>query len=170
MQLIPFDPDRDFDKIRDWITDEKTHTMWCGKNFACPLEKTNFIEVFSGIVQRFGDVPLLAVSDEGDAEGFFSYSVDPEAKECLLKFVVVKPECRGKGVAREMLRQAVAFAFENTDAEAVQLNVFLENVRAKKCYENVGFTERSTVYNAYPYRDECWGKCNMIIRKNPSAE
>ena len=36
MKLTAFDPDRDFDKIKDWITDERTHSMWCGRNFSFP--------------------------------------------------------------------------------------------------------------------------------------
>lgn len=165
MKLTAFDLDRDFDKIKDWITDERTHTMWCGKNFTFPLEKANFAEGYCSFVQRFGDVPMLAVSDDGEAQGFFSYCVEPETKECLLKIVVVKPECRGKGVAREMLRQAVDYAFANTDASAVHLKVFLENVRAKKCYESVGFVERSTKHDALTYGDEHWSLCDMIIAK-----
>lgn len=165
MKLIPFDPEKDFDSIKDWITDERTHAMWCGNNFVFPLEKANFIEVLSRFTERCGDIPLLAVSEEGEAEGFFTYALDGETKECLLKFVVVKPDCRGKGVGREMLCRAVDYVFAVTDAAAVHLNVFLENHRAKKCYENAGFTERSTVYDAYPWRDERWGRCNMIVRR-----
>ncbi len=165
MRLTAFDPDRDFDKIKNWIADERTHTMWCGKNFGFPLEKTNFKEVYSGFVQRFGDIPLLAVSDAGEAQGFFSYCVEPDTGECLLKFVVVKPECRGTGAAREMLRQAVDYAFANTDAPAVHLKVFVENVRAKKCYEGVGFTARSTKYHSLSYGDEQWSLCDMVINR-----
>ena len=95
MKLRAFDPNRDFEEIRDWITDERTHRMWCGNCFAFPLEKENFREALSGFMERYGDVPFLAVSDEGEAEGFISCAPDPERRECLLKFVVVKPERRG---------------------------------------------------------------------------
>ena len=165
MKLTAFDPDRDFDRIKDWITDPRTHAMWCGNNFAFPLEKENFKEVFSGFVQRAGDVPVLALSDDGEAEGFFSWCVEPDTKECLLKFVVVKPECRGSGTAREMLRQAVDFAFTNTDAAAVHLKVFLENVRAKKCYDGVGFAERSVKPASFTWEGERWRLCDMVIQK-----
>ena len=165
MKLRAFDPNRDFEEIRDWITDERTHRMWCGNCFAFPLEKENFREALSGFMERYGDVPFLAVSDEGEAEGFISCAPDPERRECLLKFVVVKPERRGTGAAREMLRLAVEYAFANMDAQVVRLNVFLENHRARKCYENAGFTERCTTLDAFPYGDERWGKCEMIVKK-----
>ena len=83
----------------------------------------------------------------------------------LLKFVMNNPKYRGKGYGKEMLRLAVKYAFEITNVQAVQLNVFPENERAKKCYESVGFTERKTALNAFAYKDELWGRCNMIIRR-----
>ena len=76
------------------------------------------------------------------------------------------PQYRGKGYGKEMLRLAVKYAFEITNVQAVQLNVFLENERAKKCYESVGFTERKTDLNAFSYKDESWGRCNMVIRRS----
>ena len=83
----------------------------------------------------------------------------------MFKFVVVDPACRGKGIACEMLGLAISQAFENPLAEAVCLNVFPENVRAKKCYEKVGFKERNTTPNAFAFQNESWGRCNMILRK-----
>ena len=165
MKLTAFDPDTDFDKIKDWITDERTHSMWCGRNFSFPLEKNDFLEGYARFVDRFGDVPMLAVSDTGEAQGFFSWCLESETGECLLKIVVVKPDCRGRGVAREMLRQAVDYCFAQTDARAVHLKVFLENVRAKKCYESVGFRERSTKVNSFAYGDEHWSLCDMVMER-----
>ena len=125
------------------------------------------------IAKRFGDVPYVAVSDDGEVTGFFCYSFNNETKEVMLKFVVVDPEARGKGIAREMLSLAVKQAFETSEAVGVQLNVFPENQRAKKCYEKVGFVERNLTPNAFTYKDESWGRCNMIFRKelnNPWKE
>ena len=75
------------------------------------------------------------------------------------------PKYRGKGYGREMILLAVKYAFEITNVQSVQLNVFPENERAKKCYESVGFTERKTDLNAFAYKDESWGRCNMVIRR-----
>ena len=84
----------------------------------------------------------------------------------MLKFVVVNPAYRGKGIAKEMLEAAAVYAFEDTKADALQLNVFPENERAKKCYLKAGFTERNTTENAFIFKDESWGRCNMVLRKN----
>ena len=42
MILRKFDPAVDFDAIKNWIDDERTHAMWCAGRFAFPLEKENF--------------------------------------------------------------------------------------------------------------------------------
>ena len=55
-----------------------------------------------------------------------------------------------------MIRLAVKNAFSDPEALAVQLNVFPENERAKRCYEGAGFTERKTTPDAFKYQDESW--------------
>ena len=64
-----------------------------------------------------------------------------------------------------MLHLAVQYAFQITGATAVQLNVFNENIAAKRCYEKVGFVERNIDKNVFSYKDELWSRCNMIITK-----
>lgn len=165
MRIRPYIMCNDFAEIKNWITDEKTHAMWCANLINYPIEKDNFSKVMKEISERFVDSPYVATSDEGELIGFFCYSVDLSNNEGMLKFIMNNPQYRGKGYGKEMLQLAVKYAFEITDVQAVQLNVFPENVRAKRCYESVGFTERKTDLNAFAYKDESWGRCNMILRK-----
>ena len=97
--------------------------------------------------------------------GFFRYSVNTESNEGFLASVIIDPELRGKGYGREMLRLALRYAFELTGAESVQLNVFAENQNAKRCYESLGFVQRSMTKGAFVYKDEAWSRCNMTIAK-----
>ena len=39
MKIRAFDLDDDFDGIKTWITDERTHMMWCANLIPYPLEK-----------------------------------------------------------------------------------------------------------------------------------
>ena len=89
--------------------------------------------------------------------------VNIDKNEGMLKFVVIGNTMRDKGYGSEMIRLAVKYAFEIEKANTVQLNVFPENIGAKKCYEKVGFQERSLVEKAFVFRDEAWGRCNMVI-------
>lgn len=65
-----------------------------------------------------------------------------------------------------MIRLAVLNAFSDPEAKAVQLNVFPENIRAKRCYGGIGFKERRTTPDAFKYKDESWGRCNMVLDRN----
>jgi RimJ/RimL family protein N-acetyltransferase len=165
MRLRPYIACKDYEEIKNWISDERTHAMWCANLIQFPMEKDNFEKVMREAAERFGDSPYVATSEEGQLIGFFCYSVDLATNEGMLKFVMTNPDYRGKGYGKEMLQLAVKYAFEITNVDAVQLNVFPENIRAKKCYETIGFVERKTDKDAFAYKDESWGRCNMIIRK-----
>ena len=39
MKIRVFDLDDDFDVIKTWIADERTHMMWCANLIPYPLEK-----------------------------------------------------------------------------------------------------------------------------------
>ena len=165
MRIRPYIESKDFDELKNWITEERAHAMWCANLIQFPMEKESFEKTMREAADRFGVSPFVVTSDEGELIGFFCYSVNLDSNEGMLKFVMNNPQYRGKGYGKEMLRLAVKYAFEITNVQAVQLNVFPENERAKKCYESVGFTERKTDLNAFAYKDELWGRCNMIIRR-----
>jgi RimJ/RimL family protein N-acetyltransferase len=166
MIIREYSNEKDFEKIQNWITDERMHAMWCANLTPYPLSKEGLEETLKTAASKFGDVPFLALTDDKEAAGFFCYSKNSETNEGMLKFVVVNPAYRGKGIAKEMLEAAAVYAFEDTKADALQLNVFPENERAKKCYLKAGFTERNTTENAFIFKDESWGRCNMVLRKN----
>ena len=165
MRLRPYIPGRDFDEIRSWITDERAHAMWCAGRFAFPLEEKNFSAVLRDIGERFGDCAYAATADDGKITGFFCYSVNPATGQGMLKFVIVDPAQRGKGLGKAMLRMAADYAFASTGADTVCLNVFRENLPALKCYEHAGFTAEKTDADAFAFRDESWSRCRMAMRR-----
>ena len=173
MKLREFEIDNDFESMKNWVTDERMHAMWCANLIKYPLSKERMATTMTEAADRFGDVPYVAISDDGRVEGFFCYSFNNETKEGMLKFVVVDPDVRGKEVAQKMLRLAVKQAFDNPEAERVQLNVFPENPRAKRCYEKAGFVVRNFTPDAFTFKDETWGRCNMVFNRksqNPWRE
>jgi len=165
MRLRPFILSNDFDEIKNWISDERAHAMWCANLIKYPIEKENFENVMLEAAIRFGDSPYVATTDDGKVIGFFCYSVNLNTNEGMLKFVMVNPSLRGKGLGKEMLQLAIEYAFNITKVVAVHLNVFPENTRAQKCYESIGFVVRKADADAFSFKDESWGRCNMIIKK-----
>lgn len=164
MRIRPY-LNKDFDIISQWITDERSHALWCANLMPYPLDKTGFDNLLQQAEERFGDSPFVAATDDGRVIGFFCFSVNLNTNEGMLKFVVIDDSVRNKGYGSEMLNLAVKYAFEIAKANAVQLNVFSENPGAKKCYQKVGFKERTLTKNAFNFKGESWGRCNMVITK-----
>ncbi len=168
MRLRPYQK-KDFDIISKWITEERAHALWCANLTPYPLEKESFDKLLAEAEERFGDSPFVATTEEGKVVGFFCFSVNLSTNEGMFKFVVIDSSERNKGYGCEMLKLAVKYAFEIVKADAVQLNVFPENPRARKCYEKVGFKERAFTAGAFPYKEETWGRCNMVILREDNT-
>ena len=166
MRLRPYVNETDFETLKNWITDERSHALWCANRFSYPLESANVAAELAFLAEKNGETPFAAVSDDGMMVGFFSYSPNSEMNTGYLKFVIVAPEERGKGTAGEMLDLAIQYAFETAKEESVQLSVFPQNPRAKRCYEKAGFHEIKTDKDAFAYKDELWGRCRMGIDKS----
>ena len=137
MRLRPFISDKDFLEIKNWITEERAHAMWCANYIQYPLEKEDFDRIMLDFAMQYGDSPYVATTDDGKMIGFFCYSVDLQTNIGKFKFVMVAPAMRGKGIGKEMLQLAVQYAFDITKADAVQLNVYPINTGAKRFYEKV---------------------------------
>ena len=167
MRLRPFILDKDFDAIKDWIADERINAMWCANHFKFPLEKSDFESVVKKFADNFDESPFVATDNDGNLVGYFGYSLNLETNEGMLGFVMVNPKMRGKGYGKQMLKLALEYAFNISKADSVQLNVFPENIPAKKCYESVGFKERNLTPDAFAFKDECWARCNMAVYKQP---
>lgn len=165
MRIRPYIECRDFDEIKNWMTDERIHAMWCASRFLYPLEKEDFHTKLHELANQWGDSPYVATTDDGKLIGFFCYSVNLETNEGMLKFVMINPSMRGNGFGQSMLKLALQYAFDITNVDAVHLNVYPENVAAKKCYEAVGFVQRKLDLNAFTYKEEAWGRCNMVINR-----
>lgn len=165
MRLRPYIQSKDFKYIAEWIDNERSHALWCANNFPYPMTMETFHSFLEKTMEEWTVSPFVATDDSGNTIGFFRYSVNTESNEGFLASVIVDNKLRGKGYGREMIQLALRYAFEITGAELVQLNVFIENQDAKRCYESIGFVERCITKNAFAYKDELWSRCNMTITK-----
>ena len=160
MTVRPYDPETDFEAVAGFISDRRTHALWCAGRTAYPLE----LETFHGFLrseESFGTRAYTAAED-GRTVGFFCLAPNRETGEAMLKFVVIDGSLRGRGLGTKMLSLACDLAFEDADINAVQLMVFSVNEAARRCYRKAGFTERSVAENAFAYESEKWNRCNMV--------
>ena len=165
MKIRPYVSDRDFGAIESWMGDERAHAMWCANRFPYPLRRESFEAALEEFRHRFGDRPYVAAADDGETLGLFCFSVDQETRVGRLKLVIVSPRCRNKGYGRQMIALAVQHGFETAKADAIRLNVFSENLAARRCYERAGFTLLTEAKEAFAFGDEKWGRCTMTIQR-----
>ncbi len=163
MELRPYAYGEDYPLIGSWITDERTHALWCARRFPWPITRAGFEEKLKELGQNSGDMPFVAVSEAGAPVGFLCISPGPAPGECRLKYVVIDPERRGRGLGREM----AALAAERSGAETVRLAVFSVNLAARSCYESAGFAVESETEDVFSFREERWGRCDMALRLPP---
>ena len=165
MRLRPYIKSKDFKYITGWIDNERSHALWCANNFPYPITAETFHGFLEKTMEEWTIGAFVATNDHGNIVGFFRYSVNTKSNEGFLASVIVDNKLRGKGYGKEMILLALRYAFEMTGAELVQLNVFTENTDAKRCYERLGFVERSVEKDVFAYQDELWSICNMVITK-----
>lgn len=165
MRIRPYIPDKDFEYVSKWIDNERTHAFWCANRLPYPITQQFFHDFLEKNAIDWTDSAYVATENSGQLIGFFCYSINTEDNIGFLKFVIVDKTKRGNGFGKEMLNLALQYAFQITGAKAVQLNVFNENSLAKQCYEKVGFVARNMDKNVFPFKDELWSRCNMIISK-----
>lgn len=67
--------------------------------------------------------------------------VDETTGQCLFRIVIGEKTAWGKGYGTDATRLVVAEAFETFSLEAVNLEVFEHNTRARGSYAKVGFVE-----------------------------
>ena len=163
MRIRPYIPNKDYEYLSIWIDNERTHAFWCANLFPYPMTPKFFHDFLETNSMDWTDSAYVATENNGQVVGFFCYSVNTEDNIGFLKFIIIDKTKRGRGYGKEMLNLALQYAFQITGAKAVQLNVFNENILAKRCYEKVGFIERKTDKDIFTYKDELWSRCNMIV-------
>lgn len=162
MRLRAYCEDTDFDIIRSWDTDERSHALWCANLIPYPLTKEGLGNTITRLSSEYGEEPYTAVDDDGRPVGFFRYSVRREERLGKLKFVIVDSSLRGRGFGEEMISLACEMAFSRMDVDAVELNVFPENAGAVRCYEKAGFARVREDDAAFEFGGEKWGNIYMI--------
>lgn len=165
MKLRPYIHDKDYQHLAKWVTDERTHALWCANRIPYPMTAKDLLSVLEKDALDWGANAYVATMEDGCPIGFFCYSVNKTNNSGFLTFFVVDKALRGQGYGTEMLKLILKYTFDITGVSFVQLNVFDTNIAAKKCYLNVGFVEDSYTPEAFSFQNERWGRCHMVISK-----
>ena len=151
-------------KIVSWITDERALLVWGGPYFDFPLT----IEAVSKLISEHdGEKPARecwAIDlPEGEFVASFQLSLNFRSGQAGLGRVIINPDFRGSGLAKQILRIAERKAFDRLEMNRLELRVFTFNVAAIAAYKNAGFVYEGTARQSARFGSECWD--TMIMSK-----
>ena len=130
--------------IAGWVRTEEELYRWSADRYGFfPLLPYSIDENYVPQLQTGRVIALTGVDEEGTPVGhlIIRYPKENDDSSVRFGFVIVDPEIRGKGYGRELLRLAIDYVRNNLTATRIDLGVFVNNPKAKRCYESVGFTE-----------------------------
>lgn len=59
MKIRKFEIDHDLESMKNWVTDERMHAMWCANLIKYPLSEEHMAETMAAVADRFGDIPYV---------------------------------------------------------------------------------------------------------------
>ena len=152
----------DFDRLISWIDNEALLITIAGTEFTFPLTHDQLHRYL-----LISDSHLFNVVDTADKNvvghaqliksGVGMYKID--------KLIIGDKTNRGKGRGQAVINALLAYAFENLNAEIVELNVFDWNIAGIKCYQKCGFKVNPEIKQVFKVGDENWETINMVVRK-----
>ncbi|MBR6626714.1 MAG: GNAT family N-acetyltransferase [Lachnospiraceae bacterium] len=163
MHLRPYINTEDYKYIEKWLTDERTHALWCANRIAYPITQDKLGNALQKGAEDWGDAAYVVTEDNGRQIGFFVLALNATGDSGFLKYLVLDKELRGRGYGMQMLRLILRYAFDVTGVDRVQLNVFDVNSSARNCYSRMGFIEDNVMKDAFSYHKEMWSRCHMVL-------
>ena len=128
--------------IAGWVRNEMELYQWSADRYGYfPLLPYSIDDNYAPQLKTGRFIPLTGIDDEGKvvAHIIIRYPSETDDSSVRLGFVIVDPTIRGRGYGSELVRLAVEFVRNNLSATRVDLGVFDNNPKARKCYESVGF-------------------------------
>ena len=119
--------------VASWVGTAEECRLWAGPAVSFPVEPGRLaVEI------EFDEADDLALADEAGTAGFGQLVWRPRGRAHLAR-VIVRPDARGRGYGRVLVRALVERAVSR-GARVATLNVYAENAPARLLYEEAGFT------------------------------
>ena len=150
--------------ICSWIKDTKQLYQWSADRIGrFPLNGNELNEYYDSMNGIQSIIPLCAV-DEHTVLGhlFIRYPNKDDKTLVRFGFIILSPECRGKGNGKEMVALAIEYAKNVLHASKIILGVFTNNERARLCYKAVGFQPKGEIAT-YTMPDGVWECIEMEL-------
>lgn len=164
MRIRPY-RERDISCIKEWITSERVHDMWCAHRLPYAFNEDVFLQKLKEEETECDKSAFTAVGEDGNPLGFFCISYRREDNSAFMSQVIVNEKERGRGYGSQMLGQALCYAFTIWHVDTVRLAVFENNAPARALYAKMGFQEEEYVPEAFSYGEEKWGRYFLCVRR-----
>jgi RimJ/RimL family protein N-acetyltransferase len=159
----------DFPILKGWITSQRFCIQWSGPHFSYPLDDDQ-LEKYLALVENDAnpDIGFMAISDgKITPVGHIKIgNVDIKAGTGTLQCIIIGDEgSRNKGMGRELVARAAAYAFNVLGLGSINLKVFDFNISARSCYKKIGFEETSRLESSHTIDGitEIWGGIEMNL-------
>ncbi|MDD4990070.1 MAG: GNAT family protein [Candidatus Pacebacteria bacterium] len=140
--LVPIKPGEK-DEFYKLATQTEGSKFWYGKKGRAERTKDNFFQdwndgYFDIVSPEKGQCFWIIVN--GEKIGQINYNkIDLENKKVELDIIIGNEEKMGKGYGTDALKTLMKYLFDNFDINKILIEARLNNPRAIKAYEKVGF-------------------------------
>jgi ribosomal protein S18 acetylase RimI-like enzyme len=124
----------DLEVVATWVGSEDACRLWGGPAVSFPLSPARLEREIT-----FRTAENLALADEAGCVGFGQVIMKDSGRAHLAR-VIVRPDARGRGMGRTLVRALVERA-SRCGARVASLNVYATNEAARRIYAAEGFVE-----------------------------
>lgn len=138
--LRPYRRD-DVDAILAWANDEQA-TRYLGDLFTRPYTLKNAEDYLASVMAGGADKAAFVIADGATGEYLGQIDlmgIDRHNRLATLGITISREENRGRGVGREAVSLLCRYGFHTLGLNRIQLTVYADNLRARRCYERCGF-------------------------------
>ena len=128
----------------------------CPEAFASTLEieATRPPEAFAERLQASAVFAAIDGGEPAGMAGFYRHDTPKMAHKGMLWGMYVRPEARGRGIARQLVEAVLAHAA--TQVEILQLAVTTDNAPARALYQRLGFVEYGIERRSLKHGSRYW--------------
>lgn len=131
----------DIGAIRGWVNDEAV-TRYLSTRYWPPQTMVDSQEFLSHMLQSSHNAYNFVIADRADGHYIGQldiFRVDWRLRCGEIGMVIGGAQDRGRGIGREALELLKRFAFLTLGLERLEMDVHMDNLPARRCYEKAGF-------------------------------
>ena len=131
----------DIGAIRGWVNDEAV-TRYLSTRYWPPQTLVDSQEFLSHMLQSSHNAYNFVIADRADGHYIGQldiFRVDWRLRCGEIGMVIGGAQDRGRGIGREALELLKRFAFLTLGLERLEMDVHMDNLPARRCYEKAGF-------------------------------